>query len=49
MFEKQFPPVSLIEEDVSEFYTTGTDIFHMHHIYLDKKINSKKKSLGFVF
>ena len=47
MFQKQFPPVSIIKEDISQFYAITTDIFHVHRLYSNKNVNSNKKSLGF--
>ena len=48
MQKKQFPPVSLVKEDISEFYAITTDIFHVHHLYVTQKVNSKKKVVGFL-
>lgn len=48
MQKKQLPPVSLVEEDISEFYATATDIFHVRHLYRVQKLNSKKKVVGFL-
>mgnify|MGYP003401813028 len=48
MQKKQLPPVSMVKEDISEFYAITTDIFHVHHLYVTQKINSKKKVVGFL-
>ena len=48
MQKKQLPPVSIVKEDISEFYAITTDIFHVHHLYVTQKINSKKKVVGFL-
>ena len=48
MQKKQLPPVSMVKEDISEFYATTTDIFHVHHLYVTQKVNSKKKVVGFL-
>jgi hypothetical protein len=46
-FQKQLLPVSIIQENIPESYTT--DIFHVHYLYFTQKVNSKKKVVGFVF
>ena len=48
MQKKQLPPVSIVKEDISEFYAITTDIFHVHHLYVTQKVNSKKKVVGFL-
>ena len=48
MQKKQLPPVSMVKEDISEFYAITTDIFHVHHLYVTQKVNSKKKVVGFL-
>ena len=35
--DQQLPPVSMVKEDISEFYATTTDIFHVHHLYFNVK------------
>ena len=47
MFEKEFPPVPIVEKNIPEFYAAATDIFHVYHLYLTQNVNSNKKSLGF--
>ena len=47
MFKKQFQPVPIVQEDRSELYAITTDVFHAHHLYLVKKLISKKKVVGF--
>jgi len=47
MFQKQFQPVPIVQEDSSELYAVTADIFHVHHLYLVKKLSSKKKTVGF--
>ncbi len=47
MFQKQFQPVPIVQEDSSELYAVTADVFHGYHLYFTQKINSKKKSLGF--
>ena len=49
MFQKQFQPVPIVQEDGSELYAVTADVFHVYHLYFTQKINSKKKPLGFVF
>lgn len=49
MHKEQLPPVPIIQEYIPEFYAVTTDIFHVYHLYFTEKVNSKKKSLGFVF
>ena len=40
MQKKQLPPVSIVKEDISEFYATTTDIFHVQHLYFTQKVYS---------
>ena len=48
MFQKQFQPVPIVQEDGSELYAVTADVFHVHHLYLVKKLSSKKKVVGFL-
>jgi len=49
VFEKKFPPVSIVRGKSSKLYAVTTDTFHRYHLYFTKRVNSNKKSLGFVF
>lgn len=49
VFKEKLPPVPVVQEYSSELYAVTADVFHGYHLYFTQKINSKKKSLGFVF
>ncbi len=48
VFKEKLPPVPVVQEYSSELYAVTADVFHVHHLYLVKKLSSKKKVVGFL-